>query len=169
MSASIDRHERKLLVAGVGHPDRGDDGVGAAVVDALAGRLPPQVRVIARSGDMLALLDDCEGIDALICVDAAAPMGMPGRIHRINTAVETLPRDTCFASSHALGLAEAIELARTLGTAPPTIIVYAIEGARFDDGAGLSAPVAHAVDAAVGRIVAEVERLRRHSTEGTGA
>ncbi|MFC5525817.1 hydrogenase maturation protease [Rhodanobacter ginsengisoli] len=156
-----------MLVAGIGHPDRGDDGVGAAVAAALAGRLPPDVGVLARSGDMLALLDDCVGFDALICVDAAAPMGTPGKIHRIDTAVDTLPCDASFASSHALGLAEAIELARTLGTAPPTIIVYAIEGASFDDGAGLSAPVAHAVGEAARHIVAEVERLRRHVAEET--
>lgn len=169
MSVRADVRERRVLVAGIGNPDRGDDGVGAAVVERMAGRLPAEVGLLARRGDMLALLDDCAGFDALVCVDASAPAGMPGRIRRIDAAVEALPRDVSCASSHALGLAEAIALARTLGIAPPNIIVYAIEGASFDDGAALSAPVADAVDAAVGRIVTEVERLRWYSTEGNGA
>jgi len=152
---------RKVLVVGIGNPDRCDDGIGAAVLERLAGRLPADVRTLARRGDMLALLDDCAGADALVCVDATAPMGMPGQIRRIDAIAETVPRDASFASSHALGLGEAIELARTLGTAPPAMVVYAVEGACFDDGMGLSPLVARAIEEVADRVVADVARLRR--------
>lgn len=151
----------KVLVVGIGNPDHGDDGIGAAVLERLAGRLPADVGTLARRGDMLALIDDCAGVDALVCVDATAPTGMPGRIRRIDAVAETVPHDVSFASSHALGLAEAIELARTLGTAPPAMVVYAVEGMRFDDGVGLSPPVMRVVEEVADRVVADVERLRR--------
>ena len=110
---------RRVLVIGLGNPDRGDDAVGALVVRSLAGRLPGDVTLRERSGDMLALLDDWAGYDAVICIDAAAPSGAPGRIHRLDPAVDTLERDFAFASSHAYGLAEAVALAGQLGLMPP--------------------------------------------------
>ena len=85
---------RKVLVACLGNPDRGDDGLGAAVARALAGRLPDGVGLAVRSGDMLGLIDDWAGFDAVVCVDAAAPMdaslGTPGRIHRVDLARDDL-------------------------------------------------------------------------------
>ena len=108
---------------------------------------------------MLALIDDWAGFDAVVCVDAAAPLGAPGRVHRLDLAKEKLPPELSFASSHALGLAEAVELARILGLAPETIVVYAIEGACFDGGAPLSPEVASAASEVADRVAAEVRRL----------
>lgn len=156
----------KVLVTGIGNPDRGDDGVGAAVVRALAGRLPPRVRLQTRRGDLLSLIDDCAGVDHLICVDAAAPAGRPGHVHRFDLATQALPRDLSFMSSHALGLPEAIELARTLGLAPPEIVVYAVEGRGFDDGAPLSAEVAAAVPVLAEHIAAELASDRSAASAG---
>lgn len=156
---------RKVLVVGMGNPDRGDDGVGALVVRSAARRLPADVLLIVRSGDALSLIEDWAGFDALVCVDAAAPGAMPGRIHRIDLASERLVREMSFASSHAFGVAEAIELARTLGLTPREMVVYAIEGACFDRGAPITPEVAVAADEVAGRLVVEVERLRRTVAE----
>jgi hydrogenase maturation protease len=152
--------DRKVLVLALGNADRGDDGVGARVAAKLAGRLPADVRLKTRAGDMLSLLDDWAGFDAVVCVDAAAPLTAAGRIYRIDLATNELPSGLKTASSHAFGLAEAIRLARTLGCAPRDIIVYAIEGRGFDPGAPLTCDVAAAADDAAGRVIAEVERLR---------
>ena len=149
---------RKVLVAALGNPDRGDDGVGAAVAAKLAGRLPLGAEILTRRGGMLSLIDDWAGCDALVCVDAAAG-ATPGHIHRFDLAAEKLPRELSFASSHAMGLPETIELARVLDRAPERIIVYAIEGRRFDAGAALSPDVSDAVTEAADRIVEEVSRL----------
>ena len=43
------------------------------------------------------------------------------------------------SSTHALGLADAVELARSLGRLPQRVVVYGIEGAAFEFGNGLSA------------------------------
>ena len=154
---------RKLLVIGLGNPDRGDDAVGAMIARSLAGRLPEGTTVRERAGDMLSLIDDWSAFDAVICVDAAAPAGNPGRIHRLDAAVDALEPDFAFASSHAYGLAEAVALARQLGLAPRDLIVYAVEGMSFDAGAPLTAPVAAALQPTADRVVEEAKRLVRRA------
>lgn len=158
---------RKVLVMGLGNPDRGDDGVGALVARSVVGRLPADVAVVVRSGDMLSLIDDWAGFDALVCVDAAAPVTAPGRFHRIDLATHRLPRDISCASSHAFGIAEAIELARTLELAPRDIVVFAIEGACFDGGASITPEVATAAAEVAERVLVEVGRLQQTSMETT--
>src|ERR1700739_2163071 len=96
----------RILVVGLGNPDRGDDGVGAMVVRDLVGRLPPGVTILARSADMLSLVSYWAGYDALFCVDAAMPMTAPGRIHRIDLWLEELRPGISTASTHSLGLVD---------------------------------------------------------------
>ncbi|MGO9674337.1 MAG: hydrogenase maturation protease [Methylocella sp.] len=162
MTGAADRgvSPRKVLVAGLGNPDRCDDGVGAMVAQNLVGRLPPDVALLTRRGDMISLIDDCAGFDALVCVDAAGPMTAPGRISRIDLATSELPQDSLFMSSHAFGLAEAIALARTLQIAPKHIIVYAVEGCCFEGGAPMTPEVAAAAFVVADFVVGEVGRLR---------
>ena len=149
----------RLMVIGLGNPDRGDDGVGALVVDALSGRLPDGVETMIRTGDMMALIEDWAGVDAAICIDAAAPLGAPGRIHRIDGLAGTLLPEPGLASSHGFGLAEVIALAGVLGTSPPTLVVFAVEGDNFQGGAPVSAAVAGVVGEVAERVLAEVARL----------
>ena len=118
-------------------------------------------RFSSGSSDMLSLIEDWAGFDALLCVDAAAPMGVPGRIHRIDLTTDELPPNTSFTSCHAFGLGEAIRLARTLQRAPQDIIVYAVEGCCFDGGAALTAAVTAAASEVARRVIAEVGHLRQ--------
>jgi hydrogenase maturation protease len=156
---------RRVLVVGLGNPDRGDDSIGVAVARRLQGRLPTDVAIVVRSGDMLSLIEDWASFDALVCVDAAAPMGAPGRIYRIDLATGELPQNVSPTSSHGLGLAEAIALARALKCAPQDIIVYAIEGRCFNGGAPVTPQVTAAAGDVADRIVAEVSRLQQSSIE----
>lgn len=151
---------RQVLVLCLGNPDRGDDGVGAAVAARLDGHLPDGMQLTVCSGDMLALIEEWKEFDALICVDAAAEMGGPGTIHRIDLGEQDLPRGMAFVSSHAFGLAEAVALARTLGLAPPDIVVYAVEGAQFEAGAAISPHVAGAIGPVAEQVAAEAAKLQ---------
>lgn len=153
----------KILVAGIGNPDRGDDGVGLRVIAELAGRLPPDVVLITRSGDILALVEDWTGFNATICIDAADFMAAPGRIHRIDAAAGELPPGLAFPSSHAFGLAEAIALAGALQRLPETVIVFAIEGKNFDGGAPMTPEVAAAAAKTAEQVIAEIARLCRNA------
>ncbi len=142
------------LVIGFGNPDRGDDAAGPLVARLLAGCRA--ARVLERHGDALALLEEWEGAPSLVLVDAAAPMGTPGRIHRLDITAGDLPRDLAFGSTHAFGLPEAVALARRLGTLPPRAVVHAIEGVCFDGGAPVSPAVAAAIETVAARIAAEL-------------
>ncbi|CCE07797.1 Hydrogenase maturation protease [Bradyrhizobium sp. STM 3843] len=154
-----DPAHRRIAVLGIGNVDRGDDAVGVGVAHRLARRLPSDVALLVCNGDILGLVEDWAKYDALICVDAAAPMGTPGRIHRLDAAQDELPPCPSLASSHAFGLAEAIALARELGVLPNPTIVYAIEGACFDAGGAITPKVAAALDATAERIITEIGRM----------
>lgn len=167
MSGPVDQKDipRKILVVGLGNPDRGDDAVGVIVAQELAGRLPADVALLLRSSDMLSLIEDWAGFDALVCVDAAAAMGVPGRIHRIDLTADELPPNVSFTSCHAFSLIDAIRLARTLQRAPQDIIVYAVEGCCFDGGAPVTVAVAAAATEVACHVIAEVGHLRQTGRE----
>jgi len=137
----------RRVVVGVGNPYRGDDGAGLAVAERLRGRLPDGVELAECADEPTRLLDAWDGADAALVVDAVASGGEPGTVHRFDASAEPIPARVFRSSTHAFGIAEAIELSRALGTLPPRIVVYGIEGAAFTAGEGLTVPV----EAAVGR------------------
>jgi hydrogenase maturation protease len=141
-----------VLVIGIGNPDRGDDGVGLAAARRLRGQLPPGTNVIER----VALLEDWEGSSSVILIDAVAPMTQPGRVHRFDLTKNPLPVAFATASTHAFGLAETVELARSLGRLPDSVIAFLVEGEQFAAGAPLSPPVAKAVEPVVEQILTEI-------------
>ena len=143
----------RTRVIGMGHPDRGDDAAGRLVAEKLA--CLPGVEVIETDGEAAKLIDLMEGADAVIIVDAALSGATPGAVTRLDVAVKPVPQPMFAASSHAVGLAESIELARILGRLPRRCIVYAIEAASFTLGAPLSPAVASAVDRVAAAIAAE--------------
>jgi len=149
----------KILVLCLGNPDRGDDAIGSAVAQALEGRLPAPTQLQTRSGDMLSLIEDWEGVDALICVDATAPLDEPGRIRRFDVTKEGLPVELGSVSSHAFGLGQVIALAQSLRLAPAQIIVYGIEGQCFEAGAPISPGPLAAILPATEQVLAEASKL----------
>lgn len=152
-----------ILVIGLGNPDRGDDGIGPLVANAVSRLAPAGVRMIIRSGDMLVLLEDWKGADVVLIADAAALISEPGRIHRIDAAHEALPASSSSPSTHAFGLAEAVELARTLDVLPSRLVVFAIEGVNFEPGAAMTEAVAAAAGEVARRIVVELHLSSRQA------
>jgi hydrogenase maturation protease len=145
-----------LLVVGIGNPDCGDDAIGPLVARCLVGRVPLEVTIIERPGDMIGLLEDWTGRDAVVLIDAAAPITTPGSIHRIDLLRESLPAGLSLASTHAFGVADAVALGHALGQLPERLIVYAVEGCRFEPGASQSPEVVAAVDGVAARVVLEI-------------
>lgn len=143
------------LVIGVGNDGAGDDGAGPAVVRGLAGRLPAGWQVASLRGDPSRLLDLWSPTDDVIVVDAAMGGRPPGTVRRFDASAGPLPAELRGGpSSHAVGTAQAVELARALRRLPHRLVVYAIEGRRFEAGA----PLSPAVAAAVERVVEEIAR-----------
>jgi len=145
------------LVVGIGNADRGDDAVGHLVARRLGARRIAGVRVLERSGESSGLLDCLSGAQAAYLVDASRSGKPPGTVSRHDVAAAPLPRAASGCSTHGLGLAEAIELARALGRLPRRCVVYAIEGHAYDIGAPLSPAVAAAAEQAARMIAEEVE------------
>lgn len=136
-------------VLGIGNAARRDDGVGVWVARQLATRLGAGADVRVLGDDGFALLDALAGAEAAILIDAVQSGAAPGTVHRFDVATRPLPPALLRCSTHLLGIAEAIELARALGQLPARLAVYGIEGADFGIGEGLSSHVAAAAVALV--------------------
>ncbi len=156
-----------VLVIGVGTASRGDDAAGLAVAQLVRARLTTPgpaaesgVAVRECAGDAAPLLDLWRTADAVVLVDAVRSGAPPGTLHRLEAHTGPLPAGFRPASTHALGVAEAVELARRLRTLPQSLVIHGIEAASFAIGEGLSPPVAAAVEEAAERVLDEIKRAR---------
>jgi hydrogenase maturation protease len=143
-------------VLGIGNCDRGDDAVGRIVARLLRKRVPATIRIVEHDGEATAVLAELQALRRAWVVDAAQSGAPPGTIHRIDCSVTDAVVPSGSVSSHGFGVAEAIALARALGTLPPHCIVYAIEAAQFTPGAPPSPEVMRAAHEAAERILAEL-------------
>ncbi len=140
-----------MIVIGVGNAWRGDDAAGLMV----ARRLRGTVAAREQEGDGTGLLEAWAGARHVVVVDAAARDAAPGSVRRFDARAAPLPARFLRSSTHAFGVADAVELARALDRLPERLEVYAIEGASFAAGAPLSAAVAAAIDELADRLAAE--------------
>lgn len=144
------------MVIGVGNLDRGDDAVGRLVASALRVTVPEGVIVVESDGDPAAIMDAWAGAGLAVVIDAMVSGAPPGTVRRFDATDDPLPAAVDLASTHGLGAAEAVELARSLGRLPDRLLVYGVEGISFHPGAPMSGPVAAAVEVARGMVAAEV-------------
>lgn len=129
------------LIVGLGNELRGDDAAGLSVVELLTAAGVAAVRC---DGEPIEVLELMRGREHVILIDAAAGE-RPGRIWHIEAAERELPLELADRSStHLVGLAEAIGLARALGMLPARLEVIAIEGDRFRLGTKPSTAVEEA-------------------------
>jgi hydrogenase maturation protease len=151
------KQKSTTFVIGVGNPDRGDDAVGPVVAARLKQCAGDKFTVIEQAGEGLALMEAWEGAETVIILDAALSGATAGAIHRIDATTESMPKDIFRCSTHALGVAEAIELARALCQLPRRVIVYGVEGEGFEAGAGLSPAVEEAARELEALVLKDVE------------
>ena len=131
------------IVLGIGQLAAGDDAVGLAVARELAAR-GVAVRESADASALLALL---EAGHRVVVVDAVAGGGPPGSVIRL--APEALGSGPTPLSSHGLGVAESISLARTL-FGPRAVAELVIIGIAIDRPSTHAVGLCPAVAAAVG-------------------
>jgi len=143
----LEREERRLLsLIGIGNRFRRDDAAGLEVVRRLRLAHPPGVRLIEEEGEPASLIEAWSGADEALVVDSIGSGATPGKVHRFDVTDAPLPAQVFNPSTHAMGLPEAVELARELGQLPGRLIVYGIEGETFETGEGLSEPVQKTVE-----------------------
>jgi hydrogenase maturation protease len=140
----------RVLVAGIGNIFLSDDGFGCEVLRRLT-QLPLAEGVRAvdfgiRGLDLAyALLERWE---AAIFVDAMPRGGKPGTLYLFEPAGGGPPS----IEAHSMDPARVLSFARELGQVPPVLRVLGCEPATVEEGIGLSAQVAAAVEPAIARI-----------------
>jgi len=144
----------RTCVVGIGQKFAGDDGVGLAVLDELERRPVPEGTRLVRLADPMDLVSLFGSEERVVLVDAvlASPAGVV-----VELSLGELSRGAAhLASSHGLGAAQAIELARSLSPkgATPSIRVVAVTITRPKHyRVGLSPELVAAVLEAADRVV----------------
>ena len=149
------------VVIAIGNEFRRDDGAGPAVLRQLRDLVPPGVGLVLTDGEPTRLVEAWTGAALAIVVDAVRVLPpQPGRAHRF-----VLDRPGAGtgrpASSHGLGLDDAIGLALALDRMPGRLIVHAIEAADLSPGPGLTPEVAAAVGPVASAILDDLRGVRR--------
>jgi hydrogenase maturation protease len=134
-----------------GNPLHGDDGFGAAVFALLSRRPRPSGLELFEAGTpgpaALALFQDC---DEAVVVDALAPAGAPGRIHRLAPErIILLAPERALAertpAAHGMGLGYALQaLAALPGPRPQVSVIGAEAESHRPFQPGLSPALARA-------------------------
>jgi len=146
---------RRVVVAAVGSEFRGDDAAGPAVLDRV-GELKG-VDMLGALASPLDLLGAWDGADLVILVDAVDGIDAPGGVCTIDVDMASAPgvsgRTRSRASSHGLGVIDALRIADAMGTAPQRVVLVGVSGEDFDGSAGLSPAASRAVERAAQRVV----------------
>jgi hydrogenase maturation protease len=150
-------------VIGIGNWWRGDDAAGLAAARRVRAMPGLEVEVDELEGDLTSLIDAWDGSEHVVVIDAVCSGAEPGTVHRLDAHTTSLPRDLDRHSTHAVGLATAIEVGRALNRLPPRLTVLGIEGQCFDAGAGLAPRVERGIARTVAAVVDEF-RTRPGST-----
>jgi hydrogenase maturation protease len=146
------RGARRRVVIGVGNEFRRDDGFGPAVVAELARRQAGDPRLAAvelraSDGEPTRLLDLWTGADLAVVVDAVRDGGdVPGRRYELTFDALTGAVEQRAASSHRISMGSTVALGRVLDRLPGRLVMLAVSGREFGFGAGLTPPVAEAVE-----------------------
>jgi hydrogenase maturation protease len=145
-----------MRIIACGNRNRNDDGAALVVAERLRS-LGVEVTVV--SGEAASLIETWKDADDVIIIDTVVSGTSVGTVHLWDSE-QSLPLSFAPASTHGLGVAEAIEFARTLGLLPARLRLYGIEGQDFGFGTNLSPELLPAI----GKVVALVFARTRMST-----
>jgi hydrogenase maturation protease len=150
-------HRPRVLVAGIGNIFLGDDGFGVEVLKRLEQTELPNWVQIADYGirGMHLAYDLMGGYDTTILIDATPRGEAPGTVYLIEPDdLSEFPASPAI-DAHGMRPDAVFRLLKMLGGDAGRVLVVGCEPANTDEGMGLSAPVAAAVDEAV-RLVADL-------------
>jgi hydrogenase maturation protease len=162
-----------IRVIGIGSPF-GDDRAGLEVAARIAAAPPPEVEVVPADRPGVDLVELLDGAGAAIVIDAVRSGAPAGTVHDFD--LHALPAlRMALVSSHGVGVAEAVALARALGRLPARGRLVGIEAppGEAHAPAELSRPVAESIDQVVRRVRDWVDYFRAapddsRSREGEG-
>lgn len=135
----------RCLVIGIGNPERGDDGAGCEVARRLRATGDRRFETRESYGDATSLMDAWAGASDVVLVDACRGAGPSGSVHSLGPEDAVRLASLRHASTHSLGVAAAVGLARALGSLPQRLVIHAIEAGAMGYGEGLSPEVERGV------------------------
>ena len=161
MTEKAGKPSPEVVVIGVGNEMRGDDAAGILAARLLREQLDPAAALILEQpGEALGLLEQWEGFQAAVIIDAIGAGLTAGTLLRHDASSGPLPAALrSSTSTHLVGVGESIELARAIGRLPARIVLHGVQGLSFDTGCGVSQPVARAIGALTERVRIEVGAL----------
>ena len=142
---------RPPLVIGVGNRDRGDDAIGPVIVDHVR-EFAPQLETLIAEGDLSDLVLRWTPNQDVIVVDAIRSTRLPGSVIITDALSRALTTEESLLSSHGVGLAETVELARLLHRLPRSLIVVGVEAQSFGQFDPLTEEVSAAIPAALQQV-----------------
>ena len=146
----------RVVVIGVGNAMRRDDAAGLAVAERVRALVPAGVAVRVCEHEPSRLVDVFGDADVAYVVDAVRTGAPAGTVHRFDASAGAIPSVDARSSTHALGIGDALELARALGRLPRRTVVFGIEGEEFVAGEGMTPPVEAGVARTSERVLQEV-------------
>ena len=150
----------RTVVIGIGNRLRGDDAAGVVVAEQLRPRVRDGVEVVSCDEEPSRLMEAWEGAESVLLVDTVSSGSPPGTLHRVEVGEQAVPARTFRSSTHAIGIADTIELARALGRLPRRVRIYGIEAGGFTTGAALTPAVESAVAFLVKDVLHDLEEER---------
>ncbi len=147
----------RIAVLGVGNILLGDEGVGVRVVERLERdyRFPPGVSLIDGGTSGMEMLEDLEGLDKLIMVDAvraglapATPLKLVG--NQVPVFFKTK------LSPHQVGLSDVLATLALTGNAPGEAVIVGIEPVSLELSLALSPEVEAKLPELVGMVLDEL-------------
>ncbi len=154
--------DHRVVVVGMGSEYRRDDGAGPVVADAVS-RSRTDIAHLGPIAEPLDLLGLWDGADLAIVIDAVHSGAEPGTVQviELTEAPDRGPAGGApgTTSTHGIGLAGALRLARAVDSAPRRVVVVGIEGDDFGQGTGLTPAVGRAVPHATRHVLELIEEV----------
>jgi hydrogenase maturation protease len=135
---------RRIRIAGIGNTLAGDDALGIRAIERIREEVWKGVETVALSMPGPELFDGLHSDDLLILIDACESGATAGTVHSFGSDEISL-FGLRHLSTHGLGLADWILLAKAAGEAIPDIRIYGIELQHCRMGEPLSTAVAVAM------------------------
>ena len=146
-----------IEIWGVGNKFRSDDSVALKICDKLKNKFSSNVKVNKYHGDILNLLN-AWNLEADVYLIDAIKTGEPlGTVHFYKED-EIKPICETSTSTHGLGAAILIEMAKSLDLMPHQLYVCGVEAESFELGVDLSPSVEKGMDELIKRLSLEINK-----------
>lgn len=144
-----------IKLIGMGNEFRQDDAVGLLIVRKLRPLIPAEIQTLELANSGLDLITAWQDAETVYLFDAIRSSAEVGTLYRLDAHRQPLPTQLLNCSTHALRLAEVIELARAINQLPSKLMIYGIEGKNFGTGIGISPQVEAAAEQLVKQVLSD--------------